>query len=45
MKDIDRKLVLELISKDNVDICITGKLYYDQYNMYTKLVKKYENIK
>ena len=34
-----------VISKDNVDICITGKLYYDQYNMYMKLVKKYENNK
>lgn len=34
-----------VISKDNVDICITEKLYYDQYNMYMKLVKKYENIK
>ena len=34
-----------VISKDNVDICITGKLYYDQYNMFMKLVKKYENRK
>ena len=34
-----------VISKDNADICITKSLYYDQYNMYMKLVKKYENIK
>lgn len=34
-----------VISKDNIDICITKSLHYDQYNMYMKLVKKYENNK